>query len=69
MWKVAIIESESGWGQKVDEVKEFNSYEDAKKFQMEFNKENTETVVPDWYMYAQNPVFESTKHNSEYYAN
>ena len=69
MWKVTIIESERGWGQKVDEVKEFNSYEDAKRFQMEFNKENTALVAPDWYMAAKDPVFDSSKHNSEYYAN
>lgn len=69
MWKVTIIESERGWGQKVDEVKEFTSYEDAKKFQIEFNKENTATAVPDWYVSAQNPVFESSIYNSEYYAN
>ena len=69
MWKVTIIESERGWGQKVDEVKEFTSYEDAKKFQIEFNKENTATAVPDWYVSTQNPVFESSIYNSEYYAN
>ncbi len=69
MWKVTIIESESGWGQKVDEVKEFNSYEDAKRFQIEFNKENTALVAPDWYMVANDPAFDSSKHNSEYYAN
>lgn len=69
MWKVTIIESESGWGQKVDGVKEFASYEEAKKFQIEFNKENTATAVPDWYMSAQEPVFESSIYNSEYYAN
>jgi hypothetical protein len=60
MWKVAIIESERGWGQKIDEVREFESYEDAKRFQVDFNKDNTELVVPDWYMAAQNPVFDST---------
>ena len=69
MWKVTIIESESGWGQKVDEAKEFTSYEDAKRFQIEFNKENTALVAPDWYMSAQNPVFESSVYNSEYYSN
>ena len=42
MWKVTIIESERGWGQRVDEVKEFKSYEDAKKFQMKFNSSNNE---------------------------
>jgi len=61
MWKVAIIESERGWGQKVDEVREFKSYEDAKIFQLEFNKQNDKDCVPDWYMVAKDPVFDSTE--------
>lgn len=55
-WSVAIIESERGWGQKVDDVKEFESFEQAEKFVVEFNSKNTETEVPDWYMYARDPV-------------
>lgn len=75
MWKVTIIESERGWGQKVDEVKQFESYKEAKQFQIEFNEENTALVAPDWYMVAHDPVFDSTevdnklKYNSEYYSN
>lgn len=61
MWKVAIIESERGWGQRVDEVKEFKSYEAAKKFQIEFNSPNIEEYAPDWYMVARDPVFDSTE--------
>ncbi len=61
MWKVTIIESERGWGQRVDEVKEFKSYEDAKKFQMKFNSSNNEDCAPDWYMVARDPVFDSTE--------
>lgn len=57
MWKVTIIESERGWGQRVDEVKEFKTYEDAKKFQIEFNSQNNKDYVPDWYMVAHSPVF------------
>lgn len=60
MWKVTIIESERGWGQRVDEVKEFKSYEEAKKYQIEFNAQNDKDYVPDWYMYAQDPYFDST---------
>jgi hypothetical protein len=52
-FKVSIIESERGWGQKIDEVKYFDSEFDAKKFVTEYNSHNTATVVPDWYMYAQ----------------
>jgi hypothetical protein len=56
MWKVAIIESERGWGQRVDEVKEFKTYEEAKAFQIKFNAENIEDSVPDWYMVASDPA-------------
>lgn len=49
---VHIIESERGWGQRVDEVKEFDSLKDADTFCKDFNKDNTEDVVPDWYMAA-----------------
>lgn len=55
-WTVAIIESERGWGQKVDEVKEFKTFRKAEKFVTKFNAKNTEEKVPDWYMYAQDPV-------------
>lgn len=61
MWKVTIIESERGWGQRVDEVKEFETYENAKKFQIKFNAVNNEDHVPDWYMLAYDPVFDSTE--------
>ena len=60
VWKVQIIESERGWGQKVDETKEFKTFEEARKFQKDFNKPNEEDYaktkfVPDWYMYATEP--------------
>lgn len=51
-FKVTIFESERGWGQRVDEVKWFDTYEEAKKFIDDFNKDNNEETVPDWYMYA-----------------
>ena len=54
-WGVTIIESEAGWGQRVDEVKEFDEYDDALKFKEKFNEKNTLDTVPSWYMYAQSP--------------
>jgi pterin-4a-carbinolamine dehydratase len=48
-------------GQRVDEVKEFKTYEEAKKFQIKFNSANNEDHTPDWYMVAHNPVFDSTE--------
>jgi phage-related minor tail protein len=50
---VQIIESERGWGQRIDEVKEFDTYEKALAFVRDYNKDNNESTVPDWYMYAQ----------------
>jgi hypothetical protein len=55
-WKVEIIESERGWGQKVEEVKFFDNQKDATTFVNEFNSRNKEDIVPDWYMYATRPV-------------
>lgn len=49
---VHIIESERGWGSKVDEVKEFDTREEAVLFCREYNAGNNMPQVPDWYMYA-----------------
>jgi hypothetical protein len=50
--RVQIIESERGWGSKVDEVKYFDTQEEAKAFCTNYNKDNNLATVPDWYMYA-----------------
>ncbi|MFA6199069.1 MAG: hypothetical protein WC679_01520 [Bacteroidales bacterium] len=52
MVSVYIIESERGWGQRVDEVKEFPDLEAAQKFIDDYNSVNNLDHVPDWYMYA-----------------
>jgi hypothetical protein len=52
-YKVTIMESERGWGQRIDEVKYFDNETDAKAYVNSFNSHNTATEVPDWYMYAQ----------------
>jgi hypothetical protein len=52
--KVYMIESERGWGQKVDEVKVFPTREEAVKFAEEYNKKyNPPGPVPDWYIRAE----------------
>lgn len=51
--KVYIIESERGWGSKVDEVKEFDTPEEAAKFVKKYNDEYRPSgPTPDWYMIA-----------------
>lgn len=52
MYNVLIIESERGWGQRVDSKKEFKSLEEAERFIEDFNSANNQDIVPDWYMYA-----------------
>jgi len=44
--------SNNGWGQRVDEIKEFLDLESANLFIDDYNKENNLDYVPDWYMYA-----------------
>jgi ABC-type branched-subunit amino acid transport system substrate-binding protein len=51
-YKVTIIESERGWGSKIDEVKYFDNEQEARNFVAEYNKYNDKPEVPDWYMYA-----------------
>ena len=53
VYRVDIIESERGWGQKIDETKYFTTEQEAKMFCQEYNKANDLDYVPDWYMVAQ----------------
>lgn len=50
--KVPVWEYERGWGSKIDDFMVCLSKEDATEFVKEFNAENKETSVPDWYMVA-----------------
>jgi hypothetical protein len=54
-FKVNFWEFESGWGRRLDSTEIFDSYEEAEKVKIEFNSQNTEEVVPDWYMLAEGP--------------
>ena len=40
-YQVAVIESERGWGAKVDSIEEFDTKEEAEKFIEKFNSFNT----------------------------
>jgi len=48
--KIAVVESEAGWGRKIDDWMVCKSVEDAELFRTEFNSKNTSKSVPDWYM-------------------
>ncbi len=55
-FRVDVIESERGWGQKVDETRHFKTYEEAADFRDSVNAQNTEAEVPAIYWRATNPV-------------
>lgn len=48
--KVPVVESEAGWGRKIDDYMVCLTVEDAKKFEKEFNSKNTADSTPEWYM-------------------
>ena len=51
--KVAIIESEAGWGQRIDEIKIFKNKGLAVSWANRYNKKyNNKKEVPSWYMFA-----------------
>lgn len=49
-FKIAVLESERGWGSKIDDWMVCETREDCYRFREEFNSENTSETVPDWYM-------------------
>ncbi len=56
-WRTTVIESERGWGQKIDEYRRFESKEEAEKWVNQFNSQNNLPETPDWYMYATSPNY------------
>jgi hypothetical protein len=57
IYTAVIIESERGWGRKIDEVKEFQTEQERDDFIREYNKRleprGPQGQVPDWYMMAE----------------
>ena len=49
---VQIIESERGWGTKVEDTRYFDTEKDAHAFCKDFNKDNPTDYVPDYYIIA-----------------
>lgn len=54
-YRVNIIESERGWGQKEFDVKFFDDEQKANDFVDEFNKD-LPAGCPDYYICAQRPI-------------
>ena len=47
---IPVVESEKGWGRKIDDYMVCLTMEDAEAFKKEFNSKNTSDTTPDWYM-------------------
>lgn len=55
-YKVCVIESERGWGQK-REYEYFDTVEKAIEYRDRINSYNTvSTIAPDWYMVAEQEI-------------
>jgi hypothetical protein len=54
-YAVDIIESEAGWGQRIDETMYFDSKDAADKFVEKYNSKNNLPQTPSWYMRADPP--------------
>lgn len=52
--KVYIVESERGWGQRVDETLTFDTRQQAEQYVAQYNAKHNppRDVTPDWYMTA-----------------
>ena len=57
VWQVNIIESERGWGQKLDETLYFKTEKSALSFVVKHNSKNILSTAPEIYWYAENPKF------------
>ena len=51
-YKVALREYERGWGSRLDEVRSFDTLQEAETFVREFNSKNDHEHAPDWFMTA-----------------
>ena len=56
VYRVYIREFERGWGNKICDNHDFNSLENAKEFQKDFNSLNNLSCAPDYYEIAEDPL-------------
>ena len=54
-YRVVVIEHERGWGARVDEERDFDSFAEAEIFSLQYNSKNNLKEAPDWYMSAGRP--------------
>ena len=55
-WAVVMLESERGWGSRVEDTVYFETKDEAEVFRKEYNEQhNNEPIVPNWYIVALEP--------------
>lgn len=64
--KVPVIESELGWGRKIDDWMVCIDHDDAENFKEEFNSKNTAVNTPDWYMQVEGNFETITLNKNQY---
>lgn len=64
--KIAVIESEAGFGSRLDDWMVCLSIEDAHQFKKEFNAENNKSYVPSWYMRAEGEALPIELNDKQY---
>ena len=57
-YKIPIIESEAGWGSKIDDYMICITKDECKLFMKEFNSKNIGKSTPDWYMRCDDEITE-----------
>jgi hypothetical protein len=65
-YKVAVIESERGWGRKIDDYVVALTLEEIEKFRHEFNSYNVSETAPDWYMQVEGEAIPITITESQH---
>lgn len=55
-YRVTLWESERGWGKKPFIDRDFDTLLEAQKYCREENSKNNLAYVPDYYIYAEDPV-------------
>lgn len=66
--KIAVIESEAGWGRKLGDYMVCLTIEDALAFRSEFNSKNSDGPTPYWYMQAEGDLIAMDVTEAQYEA-
>lgn len=64
--KIAVIESEAGWGRKIDDWMVCLTVDAAEEFKKNFNASNNQSSVPNWYMQVEGDPIPINLNDNQY---